>query len=121
MLVFLLVIFLAIQIVICVIARMMNLDLFVGKLRLKVSELCVSGLQGKVPVEYVFSGSYMCINSLLGDFVWIFGLAWETLALCLAIWIAIRHFRELQRPSSGWAVGDCFTVLIETHVFYFAR
>ncbi|KAJ8592186.1 hypothetical protein M405DRAFT_859994 [Rhizopogon salebrosus TDB-379] len=33
------------------------------------------------------------------------------------VWIAVKHFREL---PTGWAVGDCFTVLIETHVFYFA-
>jgi hypothetical protein len=52
---------------------------------------------------------------------WILGTTWEILALCLALWIAVKHFRELQRPSTGWAVGDCFTVLIETHVFYFAR
>jgi hypothetical protein len=52
---------------------------------------------------------------------WIFGATWEILALCLAVWIAVGHFRELQRASTGWAVGDCFTVLIRTHVFYFAR
>jgi len=89
MLVFLLVIFLAIQIIICVIARMKNMDVLVGKLRLKVSKLFFSGLQGKMPVEYVTLGIYMCSNSFLGDVVWIFGLAWEILALCLAIWVAI--------------------------------
>jgi hypothetical protein len=52
---------------------------------------------------------------------WILGTTWEILALCLAVWIPVKHFRELQRPSTGWAVGDCFTVLIETQLFYFAR
>ncbi|OAX37721.1 hypothetical protein K503DRAFT_783422 [Rhizopogon vinicolor AM-OR11-026] len=31
-----------------------------------------------------------------------------------AVWIAGKHFQELQRTSTGWAVGDCFTVLIKT-------
>jgi len=57
----------------------------------------------------------------LNEITWILGAAWETLALSLAVWIAIKHFLELQRASTGWAVGDCFTILIQTHVFYFAR
>jgi hypothetical protein len=57
----------------------------------------------------------------LTEITWILGVAWETLALSLAVWIAIKHFRELQRPSTGWAVGDCYTILMQTHVFYFAR
>jgi hypothetical protein len=56
---------------------------------------------------------------LLVDITWILGTAWEILTLCIAVWAAVQHFRELQRP--GWAVGDCFTVLMKTHVFYFAR
>jgi len=57
---------------------------------------------------------------LLSPITWILGTAWEVIALCLAIWIAVKHFKELQRPSTGWTVGDCFTVLVKTHVFYFA-
>jgi hypothetical protein len=57
----------------------------------------------------------------LTEITWVLGFAWEILALSLAAWIAIKHFRELQRPSTGWAVGDCFTILIQTQVFYFAR
>lgn len=49
---------------------------------------------------------------------WIIITAWEVLTLCLAVWIAARHFRELQ--STGSVVGDCFTVLIKTHMLYFA-
>ena len=69
----------------------------------------------------------MCLYDLQGDAVilveitWILTTAWESLALFLAVWIALKHFRELQQPSSGWTVGDCFTILIKTHVFYFAR
>jgi len=57
----------------------------------------------------------------LTETTWILGFAWEALALSLAVWIAIKHFRELQRTSTGWAVEDCYTILIQTHVFYFAR
>ncbi|OAX30537.1 hypothetical protein K503DRAFT_870975 [Rhizopogon vinicolor AM-OR11-026] len=57
---------------------------------------------------------------VLMQITWILTTAWETLALVLAVWIAVKHFREVQRPSAGWTVGDCFTILIKTHVFYFA-
>jgi hypothetical protein len=46
--------------------------------------------------------------------------AWQIFALCLAVWIAIKHFRELQQ-STGWAFSDCFMMLVGSHVFYFAR
>jgi len=98
MLVFLLVIFLVIQVATSVFSVITNLS--------------------NSPSTYIVTNP-LSHNSYLGG-IWIYGLAWETIALCLAIWIAIRHFRELQRPSKGWAVGDCFTVLIQTHVFYFA-
>jgi len=77
--------------------------------------------------EFVLSGIHLCSymmegdDVVLGETIWILLTAWEILALCLAIWIAVKHFRELRRTSTGWAVGDCFTVLIQTHVFYFAR
>jgi len=77
--------------------------------------------------ELILSGIHMCAYAWEGNTVflteitWILGTAWETLALSLAVWIAIKHFRELQRTSTGWAVGDCYTILMQTHVFYFAR
>ena len=46
---------------------------------------------------------------------------WEALVLCLAVWIAVKHFRELRGTPTGWTVGDCFTILIRSHAFYFAR
>jgi len=58
-------------------------------------------------------------TELLNQLPWVFISAWETLALSLAVWIAIKHVRELQRTSTGWAIGDCFTILMQTHVFYF--
>jgi hypothetical protein len=82
----------------------------------------------QISVEYVLSGTHMCEYYMSGsdgqmfaDITWVLGTTWEIIALCLAVWIAVKHFRELRRASTGWAVGDCFTVLIETHVFYFAR
>jgi hypothetical protein len=81
----------------------------------------------QILVEYSLSGTHMCLFNFSStrftqaQITWVLGTAWEIIALCLAVWISVKHFRELQRPSTGWAVGDCFTVLIETHVFYFAR
>ena len=82
---------------------------------------------GMTSEELDLSGIHMCYYEIEGNLIivpgitWILGSAWETLALSLAVWIAMKHFRELQRPSTGWAVGDCFTILMQTHVFYFAR
>jgi hypothetical protein len=77
--------------------------------------------------ELILSGIHMCGYSTVGDTVflrevtWILRILWEVLVLYLAVWSAIQHFRELQRPSTEWAVGNYVTVLIKTHVFYFAR
>ncbi|KAG0702317.1 hypothetical protein DFH29DRAFT_504425 [Suillus ampliporus] len=76
--------------------------------------------------ELILFGTYQCNITLEGDvpllysITWIFSTTWEVLALCLALWIAIKHFRELRRQSAGGIIGDCFTVLMETHVGYFA-
>jgi len=51
---------------------------------------------------------------------YIVATAWEALTLCLAIWIVVKHLRELQPRSTGRSIiGDCFTVLLKTHVLYF--
>ncbi|OAX31493.1 hypothetical protein K503DRAFT_806022 [Rhizopogon vinicolor AM-OR11-026] len=76
--------------------------------------------------EYILSGNHICDAKFEGDaqfltkIIWILGTAWEVLALSLAAWIAVKRFRELERSSTGWAVRDCFTVLMKTHIFYFA-
>ncbi|KAG2133244.1 uncharacterized protein EDB93DRAFT_1107625 [Suillus bovinus] len=36
-----------------------------------------------------------------------------------AVWIALKHFRELRQHSAGGIIGDCFTVLMKTHMSYF--
>ncbi|KAG1791809.1 uncharacterized protein HD556DRAFT_1382733, partial [Suillus plorans] len=53
---------------------------------------------------------------------WMLNIAWEVLALCLSVWVAEKHFHDLQRlgTSTGSTIGDCFRVLIQSHVLYFA-
>lgn len=72
--------------------------------------------------ELVLSGTYQCDFSgdspHLSAITWILGTVWEALALYLAVRIAIKHFRE--RLSTGSIIEECFTVLIKSHVFYFA-
>jgi hypothetical protein len=83
-------------------------------------------LMQQIPEEWILSGNYMCDaeggSQLMISITWILGTVWEIVALCLAVWIAVKHFRELRRlgPSTGSIIGDCFTVLIKTHMFYFA-
>jgi hypothetical protein len=76
--------------------------------------------------EFVLSGTYQCIIDFMGDSLfleplpWILSTVWEVLTLCLAVWIAVKHFRELRQHSTSGIIGDCFTVLMKTHVSYFA-
>ncbi|KAG1801023.1 uncharacterized protein HD556DRAFT_1524791 [Suillus plorans] len=86
------------------------------------------GLKDAVLEEFILSGTYMCgyiyetDEQLLYTMVWILKTVWEVLALCLSVWVAVKHFRELRRlgPSTGSTIGDCFRVLIQSHVLYFA-
>ncbi|KAG2350208.1 hypothetical protein BDR05DRAFT_4429 [Suillus weaverae] len=72
--------------------------------------------------ELVLSGTYKCgyefggNSSLLLFITWILGTVWEVLMFCLVVWIAVKHFRELRR----WTIEGFYTVLIKTHVLYFA-
>ncbi|KAG1790641.1 uncharacterized protein HD556DRAFT_1310427 [Suillus plorans] len=106
MLIFLVVIFLAIRIALVV-----------------VIVLQIKQVSGE---ESALSGTYQCIfnysgdSQFLGSMTWILGTAWEVLALCLAVWIAVKHFRELRRDSTRSIIVDCFTVLMQTHASYFA-
>ncbi|KAG2046193.1 hypothetical protein BDR06DRAFT_965358 [Suillus hirtellus] len=76
--------------------------------------------------ELILSGTYQCLINygedvpFLNYISWMTSIAWEVLALSLAVWIAVKHFRELRRHSAGGIIGDCFTVLMKTHVVYFA-
>ncbi|KAG2109611.1 uncharacterized protein F5147DRAFT_146743 [Suillus discolor] len=81
-----------------------------------------------VSEEMILSSIHMCSDGseentqFLISIVWMLNTVWEVLALCLSVWIAAKHFRDLRRlgPLTGSTIGDCFRVLIESHVLYFA-
>ncbi|KAG2356183.1 hypothetical protein BDR07DRAFT_1423991 [Suillus spraguei] len=78
--------------------------------------------------EVILSGTYKCTSELEGNDILLCLIyvmlvtIWEILALCLASWTAVKHFRDLRQvgPSTGSIIGDCFTVLMKSHVVYFA-
>ncbi|KAG2119346.1 hypothetical protein DEU56DRAFT_918637 [Suillus clintonianus] len=78
--------------------------------------------------EFILSGNSVCIGSNPGDFnllvsiIWMLNAVWEVLALYLSAWIAVKHFRDLRRlgSSTGSTIKDCFTILIKSHALYFA-
>ncbi|KAG2047218.1 hypothetical protein BDR06DRAFT_117437 [Suillus hirtellus] len=76
--------------------------------------------------ELILSGTYLCSLSynpedvtFLYAITWIFFIAWEVVALCLAVWIALKHFLELRQHSAGGIIGNCFAVLIKSHMVHF--
>ncbi|KAG2122795.1 hypothetical protein DEU56DRAFT_917688 [Suillus clintonianus] len=88
--------------------------------------IAVIGSKNTLGEQLILSGTYQCTydyegdTGLLDSMAWLLYTVWEVLALCLAVWIVIKHFRALRRPLAGWSIGDCFTVLIKAHVVYFA-
>ncbi|KAG1794582.1 uncharacterized protein HD556DRAFT_1527032 [Suillus plorans] len=85
-------------------------------------------LKYTVSEEVILPGTHMCgygdesDMSLLFSMIWMLNTVWEVLALCLSVWVAVKHFRDLRRlgPSTGSTIGGCFRVLIQSHVLYFA-
>ncbi|KIK43246.1 hypothetical protein CY34DRAFT_11845 [Suillus luteus UH-Slu-Lm8-n1] len=75
--------------------------------------------------EHILDGRRMCLSDPDPDQVdliyesLISTAIWEILASVLAFWIVIKHFRELRNSATGSILGDCFTVLIKSHAFYF--
>jgi len=108
MLIFLVIIFLAVNIA-CGVITIIEVGYTVGE-------------------EMILSGMHMCSYGFEDDFqlfasmAWMLYTVWEVLALCLSVWIAVRHFHDLRRlgPSTGSTIGDCFNVLIKSHMLYFA-
>ncbi|KAG1905030.1 uncharacterized protein F5891DRAFT_1010375 [Suillus fuscotomentosus] len=39
--------------------------------------------------------------------------SWQVVTPCFAVWIAIKHFRELRQHLAGGIIRDCFMVLME--------
>ncbi|KAG2090377.1 uncharacterized protein F5147DRAFT_724770 [Suillus discolor] len=105
-------------------SRKMLIFLVVFFLTLTITSAVITVIQSTYITgeELVFSGTYQCNyggdNIYLSAITWVLGTVWETLALYLSVRIAIKHFRE--RLSTGSIIEDCFTVLIKSHVFYFA-
>jgi hypothetical protein len=75
-------------------------------------------LSGTHVCGYAFEGNVLFLISMN----WMIVTVWEVLALCLSVWVARKHFRDLRRlgPSAGSAIADCFRALIKSHVLYFA-
>ncbi|KAG2109698.1 uncharacterized protein F5147DRAFT_798001, partial [Suillus discolor] len=90
--------------------------------------IAIIGLKYSLAEELILSGIHTCNDVLEGDvqllmtMVWMLNTVWEILALCLSVWIAVKHFCELQRlgPFTRSTIRDCFRVLMESHVLYFA-
>ncbi|KAG1797257.1 hypothetical protein EV424DRAFT_96840 [Suillus variegatus] len=90
--------------------------------------IAVIGLNNTVSEEFILSGTYTCyyVNDLdvqlLFSMTWVLSTIWEVLALCLSVWVVVKHFRDLRRlsPSTESTIGDCFRMLIQSHVLYFA-
>ncbi|KAG2055314.1 hypothetical protein BDR06DRAFT_954074 [Suillus hirtellus] len=106
MLVFLVVIFLAIRIANAVMAAM-------SMIHISVEEVVLSGTYG-CKVDYVEN------TVLLYTITWALAIGLELLLLGLTLWIAVKHLCELRRHSTRGVIGDCFTVLVKTHLCYFA-
>ncbi|KAG2033296.1 hypothetical protein BDR03DRAFT_967905 [Suillus americanus] len=76
------------------------------------------GLKDIVAEELILYGMYTCDYGykdnvlILFAMIWMLNIVWEVLALSLSVCIAVKHFRL--------TIGDCFRVLIESHVLYFA-
>jgi hypothetical protein len=80
---------------------------------------------GQIPGEFVLLGYHECVITSstyqynLGYESLIPTAIWEILTFVLAVWIVIKHFKELRQSPTGSTIGDCFTVLIKSHAFYF--
>lgn len=120
-LMFLLVLFSAITITTVVLNAIGSSYMSGGKLHLDEKHEYIELIR-RMPEEVVFSGTHQCITGgsqpLISE-TWILGTVLEVVFLVLAIWIVVKHFRELRRSLTRWATEDCFRVLIETHVLYF--
>ncbi|KAG1733602.1 uncharacterized protein EDB91DRAFT_632249 [Suillus paluster] len=71
--------------------------------------------------EYILSGTYMCYYNYDGaplpmSIPWALYIVWEVIILCLAVWVAVKHFREWPLV---WTTADSFAVLIRVPMVYF--
>jgi hypothetical protein len=126
MLIFLVIIFLAVNIACGIIVAILVKDMVGGKFYLSTWR---TKLMGQTLEEQILSGTFVCTYGyegnvqLLASMIWTLNTVWEVVALCLAVWVTVKHFCDLRRlgPLTGSTIGDCFRVLIRSHAFYFAR
>ncbi|KAG2124059.1 hypothetical protein DEU56DRAFT_41062 [Suillus clintonianus] len=87
--------------------------------------MAVIGNLGYSGGETVLSGYHICGYNLdtdavdLNDDMIIPTAIWEVLAFVLSVWIVTKHLHELRQSQRGSTIGDCFTVLIRSHMRYF--
>ncbi|KAG2048638.1 hypothetical protein BDR06DRAFT_754405 [Suillus hirtellus] len=88
--------------------------------------MTVVGHAGVSAGEFIALGYHLCLT--IDDFSDRLDLSyeslistaiWEILAFILAVWIVIKHLRELRQSPTGSTIGDCFIILIQSHAFYF--
>ncbi|KAG2032576.1 hypothetical protein BDR03DRAFT_985620 [Suillus americanus] len=93
-------------------SRKVLIFLVVIYLAIKIANIVITAItmMQTAGEEFVLSGTCLCNLDYGGDSVW------GVLALCLAVWIAVKHFRELRQHSTRGIIGDCFTVLMKTHI-----
>ncbi|KAG1783257.1 hypothetical protein EV702DRAFT_249194 [Suillus placidus] len=104
-------------------SRKILMFLVVGFLAVNITDKMITAItMGHVSGgELVLSGTYLCAVDFEEGVLLLDSMTlWEVFALCLAVWIAVKYFRELQRRSTGWVTRDCFTVLMKTRVVHFA-
>ncbi|KAG2369118.1 hypothetical protein BDR07DRAFT_1389629 [Suillus spraguei] len=104
--------------------------IFLVAIFLGITIACVgitaTGTSHTIGEEFILSGTYQCSYNYEGDarllnsMTWILCTIWEVFILCLAVWVAVKHFCELPKPLRARTIGDCLTVVIKTHVVYFA-
>ncbi|KAG2365566.1 hypothetical protein BDR07DRAFT_631237 [Suillus spraguei] len=71
--------------------------------------------------EFILSGTYQCSIEyaedalLLDSIAWILGTVWEALALCLAVWVAVKHFLLMKTHMlyfMGFLAVSCLTLIL---------
>ncbi|KAG2055313.1 hypothetical protein BDR06DRAFT_954073 [Suillus hirtellus] len=74
--------------------------------------------------EVVLSGTYECKIDYAGNTILLYAITWildiglELLLLGLTLRIAVKRLRELRQYSKSGVFGDCYTVLVKTHLWY---
>ncbi|KAG1798453.1 uncharacterized protein HD556DRAFT_184242 [Suillus plorans] len=111
-------------------SRMMFIFLVIIFLAVNVACAAIAAIElsHTVAKELIVSGTYMCSVEDKGDgqplpsMIWTFNTIWRG-PHTVSFSLAVKHFLDLRRlgPSTGSTIGNCFRVLIKSHVLYFAR